>query len=60
MEDLLSGQAIIAKAKEAVKEAKKMHGLMSVAIKEGVLQKGEGGKYCLPSGHSEDDFDQGC
>jgi hypothetical protein len=56
-EDLLSGQAIIAKAKEAVKEAKKMNGLMSVAIREGVLQKVEGGEYGLPSGRSEDDFD---
>ena len=32
---MLSGQAIIAKAKEAVKEVKKMHGLMSVTVKEG-------------------------
>ena len=57
MDNMLSGQAIIAKAKEAVKEAKKMNGLMSVAIKEGVLQKVEGGEYGLPSGRSEDDFD---
>lgn len=56
-DDMLSGQAIVAKAKEAVKEAKKMHGLMSVAVKEGVLQK-EMGEFIFPSGRSEDDFDQ--
>ncbi len=57
VDELLLGKAIISKAKEAVKEAKKMHGLVSVAVKEGVLQKGEGGEFCFPSGRSEDDFD---
>ena len=57
-DEKLSGQAIISKAKEAVKEAKKMHGLMSIGVKEGILQKTEGGEYGFPSGRTEDDFDQ--
>lgn len=57
-DELLSGATIIAKAKEAVKEAKKMHGFLRTAVKERVLEKVEGGEYSFPSGRSEDDFDQ--
>ena len=37
------GQAIIANAKETAKEAKKIHGLMIVAVNESILQKNKGG-----------------
>ena len=57
-EELLTGAAIISTAKEAVKEAKKMHGLLKTAMKEKVLEKQENGEYTFPSGKSEDDFDQ--
>ena len=57
-EELLTGSTIISKAKETVKEAKKMHGLLKTAIKEKVLEKQETGEYTFPSGKSEDDFDQ--
>lgn len=57
-EELLTGSTIISKAKEAVREAKKMHGLLKTAMKEKVLEKQENGEYTFPSGKSEDDFDQ--
>ena len=57
-EELLTGSTIISKAKETVKEAKKMHGLIKTAMKENVLEKKENGEYTFPSGKSEDDFDQ--
>ena len=57
-DEMLSRQVIIAKVKEAVKEAKKIHGLMSVTVKEGVLQKVDGRKFSFPLGCTEDNFNQ--
>ena len=38
-DELLTGVAIIAKAKDAVKEAKKIHGLLKTALKEKIVEK---------------------
>ncbi len=59
IDELVSGATIIAKAKEAVKEAKKMHCILrTTAVKECVIDKVEGGEYSLPSGKSKDNFDR--
>lgn len=56
-ENQLSGTTIVSRAKDVVKEAKKMHTLLRVAVRERVLDKAENGEYTFPSGKSEDDFD---
>lgn len=56
-ESRLNGKTIIARARLAMREAKKMDSLLKDAVRARVLEKTANGEYGFPSGRNEDDFD---